>query len=97
MRTSHTVALGAAVLAVSIGRADDALSNERAVAPPPRPVREYNAPAAKGERIPDRLNVGDPAPNFTLPIASTAKSKSTVTLSSFRGKKPVVLIFGSCT
>jgi peroxiredoxin len=35
------------------------------------------------------LKVGDPAPDFTLP--STAGG--TVTLSSFKGKKPVVLAF----
>jgi peroxiredoxin len=35
------------------------------------------------------LKVGDTAPDFTLP--STAGG--TVTLSSFRGKKPVVLAF----
>jgi peroxiredoxin len=35
------------------------------------------------------LKVGDPAPDFTLP--STAGG--TATLSSFKGKKPVVLAF----
>jgi hypothetical protein len=34
------------------------------------------------------LNLGDPAPDFTL---------NQVRLSSFQGKKPVVLIFGSYT
>ncbi len=37
--------------------------------------------------------VGDPAPNFTLPDASGKR----VSLSDFRGKRPVVLIFGSFT
>ncbi len=55
---------------------------------------EVNAPPARGERKPDTLRVGDPAPDFTLPDPT---GKSTVTLSSFRGKKPVVLIFGSYT
>lgn len=41
-----------------------------------------------------KLIVGDPAPGFTLP---TADRQSTVSLTSFRGKKPVVLIFGSYT
>ena len=38
---------------------------------------------------------GEPAPDFTLPFATD--SKKTVTLSSFKGKKPVALIFGSYT
>ena len=40
------------------------------------------------------LKVGDPAPDFVLP---TAARKVQVQLSSFRGSKPVVLIFGSYT
>lgn len=40
------------------------------------------------------LAVGDPAPDFTLPT----KDRSTaVTLSSHRGTRPVVLVFGSYT
>ena len=41
-----------------------------------------------------RLKVGDPAPGFTLPVADR---QSFVSLASFRGQKPVVLIFGSYT
>ena len=55
---------------------------------------EVNTPPAKGERHADQLKVGDPAPDFTLPDAA---GKEQTTLSSFRGKKPVVLIFGSFT
>ena len=40
------------------------------------------------------LNVGDPAPDFSL---QTLDKKSRVQLSSFRGQKPVVLVFGSYT
>lgn len=40
------------------------------------------------------LRVGDPAPDFTL---RTHDHKSQVTLSSFRDRKPVVLVFGSYT
>jgi hypothetical protein len=40
------------------------------------------------------LKVGDQAPDFEL---RTADKSSTVRLSSFRGQKPVVLIFGSHT
>lgn len=38
--------------------------------------------------------VGDPAPDFTL---STPDRSGQVTLSSHRGKRPVVLVFGSYT
>jgi hypothetical protein len=38
--------------------------------------------------------VGELAPDFTLP---TVDHKAEVTLSSFRGKQPVVLVFGSYT
>ena len=41
-----------------------------------------------------RLKVGDPAPGFNLP---TPDKQSSVSLASFRGQKPVVLIFGSYT
>jgi hypothetical protein len=40
------------------------------------------------------LAEGDRAPDFTL---QTADRKGTVTLSSHRGQRPVVLIFGSYT
>ena len=46
------------------------------------------------ERAPDRLRVGDTAPDFTL---KTLDGKDSVQLASFRGKKPVALIFGSYT
>lgn len=41
-----------------------------------------------------QLMVGDPAPDFNLKMAN---SSATVELSSFQGKEPVVLIFGSHT
>jgi acetyl esterase/lipase len=71
----------------------------RAAEPRPAPKKggrtgEVNTPPAKGERIADTLKVGDPAPDFTLPLV---KGKGEVTLSSFRGKRPVVLIFASYT
>jgi hypothetical protein len=55
---------------------------------------EVNTPPAKGERLPDRLRVGDVAPDFSLPDVS---GKKAVTLSGFKGRRPVVLIFGSYT
>jgi len=55
---------------------------------------ETNTPPARGERIQDKLVVGDQAPDFTLPLVS---GKASLTLSSFRDKRPVVLIFASYT
>ena len=55
---------------------------------------EINTPPAKGERKTTTLRLGDAAPDFTLP---DVKKTKVVTLSSFKEKKPVVLIFGSYT
>jgi hypothetical protein len=41
-----------------------------------------------------RLKVGEPAPDFSL---KRTDGSQVVSLSSFRGQKPVVLIFGSHT
>ena len=41
-----------------------------------------------------RVQPGDTAPDFTLP---TLDHSATVSLSSFRGSQPVVLVFGSYT
>jgi hypothetical protein len=41
-----------------------------------------------------RLTVGEPAPDFTLPLHDRSGA---VTLSTFRGRQPVVLVFGSYT
>ena len=44
------------------------------------------------------LKVGDDAPDFTLKkIKEDDEKKKTIKLSTFKGKKPVVLIFGSYT
>ena len=40
------------------------------------------------------VNIGDMAPDFSLP---TVDKSATVHLASFRGSKPVVLVFGSYT
>ena len=45
-------------------------------------------------RQPDRLKQGDMAPDFTL---KSPAGKQKTTLSSYRGKKPVALVFGSYT
>lgn len=57
-------------------------------------IAESNTPPARGERHPDRLKPGDPAPDFTLVPAAGGRG---VALSEFRGQRPVVLIFGSYT
>ncbi len=41
------------------------------------------------------VEVGAPAPDFTLPLLG--EKDATVTLSSFKGSKPVLLAFGSYT
>lgn len=60
------------------------------------PDMERNNPASDpNDRVlEDLTRVGDLAPDFTL---VTGDGKGKVTLSEFRGKKPVVLIFGSYT
>lgn len=46
------------------------------------------------ERVPDKLKQGDVAPDFKL---KSVDGKRQVHLSSFRGQRPVALIFGSYT
>jgi len=87
MRLPKVVWLGACLLA-GVG-----LGGSAAEPPKPLPGEKFTPPA-KGERQQDRLSVGDAAPDFTLPVPS---GKGEVKLSSFQGKRPVVLIFGSCT
>jgi copper chaperone CopZ len=56
---------------------------------------ERNTPPASNDRIlEDLTKVGDAAPDFTL---ITKDGQSKIGLSDYRGKKPVVLIFGSYT
>lgn len=55
---------------------------------------EIITPAAKGERIAEKLKVGDTAPEFTLPLLG---GKGAISLATLRHKKPVVLIFASYT
>ena len=52
------------------------------------------AGAARASAQDSGPKVGDLAPDFTLP---SLDKKSTVTLASLRGSKPVVLVFGSYT
>jgi hypothetical protein len=50
--------------------------------------------ASAPDRAERRLESGDPAPDFDL---ARPKSDSRVRLSSFKGKLPVALVFGSYT
>ena len=51
-------------------------------------------PAARDERIPNRLKAGDIAPDFRLPDPS---GKTEISLTDLRRAKPVVLVFASYT
>lgn len=56
---------------------------------------ERSTPPSPNDRVlEDLTTAGSPAPDFTL---ITREGKGRVSLSEFRGKKPVVLIFGSYT
>lgn len=81
---------GVCVVSLLLLSAGDALGQKKKGGAP----GEVNTPPAFGERKKDTLKVGDLAPDFSLPLV---KGKGEVKLSSLRGKKPVVLIFGSYT
>lgn len=58
-------------------------------------VERTTPPAPTGERDADDVaKIGSIAPDFTL---TTQDGKGTIRLSDYRGKKPVVLVFGSYT
>jgi len=78
-------------------RAVDSLLKDGGASMPsraPRKPGEVVTPPARGERAETSLKVGDDAPDFTL---ARWNGEDEVTLSSFEGEKPVVLIFGSIT
>jgi hypothetical protein len=60
--------------------------------PEPQRAELMQFMAEREEKAP---GVGDDAPDFQLPLLGNPAR--TVTLSSFRGRKPVALIFGSFT
>ena len=95
MRPLRTLALGSCLIAgMILVVAAGAGQAQQAKQKPGAKPGEINTPPAKGERPAERLKTGDPAPDFTL---SDSAGKIEVKLSSFQGKKPVVLIFGSHT
>jgi hypothetical protein len=52
----------------------------------------------RSERWPDRIKVGEVAPEFKLPLLAKDQAKEqSVALTELRAKRPVVLIFGSIT
>ena len=61
---------------------------------PGRKSGEKTAPAATQERDDQKLEVGDAAPDFAL---KRRDGEGVLKLSSFKGEKPVVLVFGSIT
>ncbi len=84
MRTSMrilTIGLGLCVLASVVLAQDKAGKSRR-------------GPSRRGASREGKLKVGDPAPDFTL---ASLDGKQQVTLSDFRGERPVALIFGSYT
>jgi len=75
-----------AVAAVSMGRAQ---AEQRG-----RAVRQSAPAAAQGQQPREgALRPGDVAPDFTL----EARGGGPITLSSFRGRQPVAMVFGSYT
>lgn len=59
--------------------------------PPSEKAKAYVKEMGRGEGT---LKVGDEAPDFTL---RKSKSDESITLSKFRGVRPVALLFGSYT
>lgn len=70
------------------------VSGEATPSRAPRKPGEVVAPAAREEFDKQSLKIDDEVPDFTL---QTYDQKSEITLSSFQGEKPVVLVFGSIT
>ena len=61
---------------------------------PPVPAAAEAYKALPSEVRDGKLKPGDPAMDFTLKLRHSGKS---VTLSSYKGKRPVALVFGSYT
>jgi len=98
MKTYWRAALGVGVVTGILWAAGRAVAQssqheelQPVIAKKPQPAEKRTG---RGERWPDKLKVGDMAPDFTL---KSLDGPQTVTLSDFRGKRPVVLIFGSYT
>ena len=112
MRSRKLLCLVAGMLAVGLLCVDAVeAQNRRRARARGRPVRkpgEVITRPDRGERWPDRIEVGQPAPEFTLPLLaksseggaagdSDGEKAETVSLKELRAERPVVLIFGSIT
>lgn len=116
MRRRNLIRAALALLAVGLLCADmaDAQSRRRrrSRGRPGRKPGEVITRPDRGERWPDHIEVGKPAPEFTLPLLAKqhepeAKGESaprnaeiaseTVSLRELRSERPAVLIFGSIT
>jgi len=74
--------------------ADPPSDQERSERRRSRRQRDGQRRGPRGDRPADKLQQGNPAPDFNL---KSVDGKRKVRLSSFQGKKPVALIFGSYT
>lgn len=77
-----------------IGGSSGEISGERRNMKPGEKTGEVVAPAAKKEFDEQKLKLGDAAPDFEL---KRRDGSGVFKLSSYEGKKPVVLVFGSIT
>ncbi len=84
------------LLVFAVANANAADENAKAESKKPEKAAKKDAQDDKKPRGREstQLKAGDMAPDFEL---KTLDGKQTVKLSSFRGKKPVALIFGSYT
>ena len=102
------IRLGRCVVVVAAGFTCVAAPGAEPKPDPPRPKETKKTDEFAGKTVKDRATgikliaarsknvpkVGEMAPDFEL---KTTDGKRSVKLSSFRGKQPVVLIFGSFT
>jgi hypothetical protein len=90
------IALGVTAMALAFAFAGKAQAQREGWAPvKPKPQANQQRDdrgVPRGNRNP--LKVGDAAPDFTL---ETVDHENEITLSSFHGDRPVVLLFGSYT
>jgi hypothetical protein len=94
LRAARLVAGLAALAAVAVITAPTIAAGQRGGAGLRRPGPRQARPASQPRPVGGTLEVGDMAADFTLEPRGGGDA---VTLSSFRGKSPVALVFGSYT